>query len=195
MTGLEKLLAKLDEENRAACEAVLAEARREADRLKAQARQTAGQQADEIVAKARKAAADQERLARSAAAMRQRQKSLEARVGAVDEAVRRARAQLESLGGDAFYDAVARLAAAGAMAGAGTLYMTGDDVRDMPADFADRLNAAVGPGKRLTVAARALPSRGAVIDYGDIEVDLRFSELIAADEDALRTLAQRILFP
>ena len=195
MTGLEKLLAKLDEENRSACEAVLAEAQREAERVTAQAEEDGRRQAEETVSAARRAAAEQERLARSAADMCFRRKTLEVRVAAVDEAVAGALDALEGLRGDAFYDAILTLVAANAMDGRGRLLMTEDDVRDMPPDFPEKLAEALGKGRSLTIEAASLRSRGAVVSYGDIEVDLRFSELIAAQEDALRSVAQAILFP
>lgn len=196
MTGLDNILAKIDEDGRKQADAILKEAETKAAQLRENAKQEAAAQAKEIIAKGQQAAADTQGGARSAAALLKRKAELTARQQLIRDTINAARQQLRETPADRYFSLLQNLAVAHALPQEGHILLSPADKARMPALFEEGLNAALSdPKARLTVAeeTRAIDG-GMVLAYGGIEENCSFEALFDAKADELQDLVQAILF-
>ena len=196
MTGLENILAKIDEDARTQAAAILDEARQQAEQIATQAQQQAKQQAADIVAKGEKDAADTLERARSAAQLWERKAELTAKQRLIRETIDAAAKQLRELPDEQYFSLLQDLAVAHALPQEGTLYLSPADRQRVPALFEEGLNAALGdPAAKLTLAEDTRDiDGGVVLVYGGIEENCSFTALFDDKADALQDTVQALLF-
>lgn len=196
MTGLENILAKIDEDARTQAAAILDEARQQAAQIEQQAQQQAKQQAADIAAKGKKDAADTLDRARSAAQLWERKAELAAKQRLIRETIDAAAQQLHALPDEQYFSLLQDLAVAHALPQEGTLYLSPADRQRVPALFEEGLNAALtDPAAKLTLAEDTRDiDGGVVLAYGGIEENCSFTALFDDKADALQDMVQALLF-
>lgn len=196
MTGLENILSKIEEEARGRADAILQDARQQAEDIRANARAEAGRQADEIAAKGEKDAADALARAQSAAELYKRKAELSAKQRLIQETIEAARRQLREMEPEAYFSLLQNLAVAHALPQEGQIFLSPEDRERVPALFEEGLNAALDdPQAKLTLAENTRPiDGGVVLVYGGIEENCSFEALFNAKMDTLQDLAQSVLF-
>ena len=196
MTGLENILAKIEEDARARAEDIRAEAARQAAHIREQAQQEADIQRDTIASQGKQKAADTLAHAQSAAALAKRQAELAAKQRLINETIEAAREQLLALPTDQYFSLLQKLAVLHALPQAGQLILSPEDKARKPALFEEGLNAALSdPSASLTVAEITRPIDGGVIlVYGGIEENCSFEALFSAHADELQDMVQALLF-
>lgn len=196
MTGLEKIIEKIEQKSAARCEEILAEARALATDIEAKAAAQAETMLADARAKAALDAEDRLRMAESGAEQKARQIILAARIEAVNETLDAAAEALNAMPAREYFDALISLAVANAAAGQGQLRLSSRDIARLPADFEQRLNEALAAnGASVSVGTEPAPiENGFILIYGDIEINCSFEALLEAYRDELKETVCNIIF-
>lgn len=196
MTGLEKIIEKIEQKSAARCEEILAEARALAADIEAKTAAQAEMMLADARAKAALDAEDRLRMAESGAEQKARQIILAARIEAVNETLDAAAEALNAMPAQEYFDALISLAVANAAEGQGQLRLSSRDIARLPADFEQRLNAALAAnGASVSVGTEPAPiENGFILIYGDIEINCSFEALLEAYRDELKETVCNIIF-
>ena len=194
MSGIEKIIARLDSDAKAACDEIIRSAEKRGEDIISAARKNADDQAGAIIADAENQAEYSVRIARSQKDMQNRQASLSAKVSQINGVIDTALDRLNKLPADEFFKIMKRLISAQATDETGVVAMLPADADAAPEGFLDEVNAVTG-GRLSLIADPAIGGRGAVLRYGDIDINLTFGAIIASDTDEIKQRVQAVLFP
>lgn len=196
MTGLEKILDSIRAEGDARCEAVRAAAQKDCARMLEEAVQRGDAQAAALLTKAEAERDAILALARSAAAQQTRQTLLAAKVALLNETLDSLLQTMLDLPPEQYFNAVIKLAAENAMAGACEARLNARDLARCPKGFEFALASALkAKGADCTLSGEMANIRGGVVlVYGDIEINCAFEALVETNADALKAQIGEILF-
>lgn len=189
MSGLDNILARLNEENETQCAEIAKDADARAAQIVSLARADAEAAIREMEADATKEAAQIEARARSGGALNSRQALLRAKITLIDEALEEAQNQLHNLPAETYFGTLAALANKNRQPGQGVLCLNSADLARMPADFEAQLEEGIAVSETPAEIAD-----GFLLKYGDIEYNCTLKALFDAARDALRAQAGEILF-
>lgn len=196
MTGLERIIEKIESDSRAACDELIKKASDEARGILESARQNAEtERRDALSAAAEKCGADLE-TARSGAELRRRQAVLAAKTEIIGGIIAEAVQTLENLPDGEYFDAIETLVIKYAQAGEGVLRFSKKDLARMPEGFESRINAALSGGNAsVTISAEPYHiGAGFILVYGDIEQNCTFEAIKNACLDELSDELYDIMF-
>ncbi len=194
MSGLDRIIEKINADSDEQCRATIAQAEKQAREIAEEAEKRGNKLAEETAAAAQRRA--QSILAMSEANVRQieRKAELAAKVRAIDEAVDAAYDALCSLPADEYFDALSRLAVSNAGSGRGVMRLSKADLARVPSGFADKINAQLKDGSVELSQEAANIENGFILVYGDIEINCTFKALISAQRDAIREKVCSVIF-
>ncbi len=194
MTGLEKIIAKIEQDSAAVCDGIIADAKAKAEIIAGNTEAECNAVNERMLADIR---ADGERateLANSAAQQKVKQTLLAAKIEAINEALAAALEAIKNLPADKYFDALKALTVANAMQGEGTMRLSSADLARMPSDFEKNLNSALN-GRSVTVSSKPMDiSDGFILVYGDIEINCTFDALFDEKRDELKEKICSIIF-
>lgn len=196
MTGLEKILERIQAGADLQAEEILESAREEAAEILRQADEATETQAAALVEKTREQAELIGRIADSGSELEGRKLLLSLRqeliVGVMEEALKK----LRSLPTEQYFAVCERLACRFADKGEGEIIFSAADRERMPAGFMDALNKKLADkGAKLTLADGTVDGGGGfVLRYGGIEENCSFTAIIEQNRDSLSDQLGRILF-
>lgn len=196
MTGLEKIIEKINADSESLKSSVIASAEEAGKKIILDAENQGKTLAVEIK---RKADADAENIiamANSAANQSTRQTVLKAKVEAVNETLAKLLSQLGNLPDDKYFETVIKLAGESAIKGECTAYPSKKDLGRLPSDFEDRLNKALGAKDAKCVLSKdgADIESGVLLDYGNIAVNCSFEAVIEENSDYYKEKISEIIF-
>lgn len=197
MTGLEKIIAQIQDEAAAACTQVSQTAQAQCDDiLSACDRECDGIAQD---CRAQCEAIRTEVLARgeSAAQMQRKNRLLAEKQALIAQVIDSAKNELANRSDVDYFVLIGRLAEKYAHAGDGIMYLSAADLGRIPAYFARRVQE-IGQAKGGTLTLSQEPGaieNGFLLSYGGIEENCSFSALIEADKERLSDLVRSRLFP
>ena len=189
MSGLEKIIARLEAENEAACAEIAAGADARVSEILAEAQAKGNAAIREAEEDARRKAAALVSRAESAGALAGRRELLAAKVELVNEVLEAAADRLRALPADRYFETLAALAVKNRQAGQGVLYLGEADLRRAPESF----RVALGDGISLSDTPAPIAD-GFLLKYGDIELNCPFDALFAAARETLKAEAGELLF-
>ena len=194
MSGIEKIVAHIEEDTAHDAEQLLASARRQAERLRAEASARAdaadAAAAQDLAGKTALIASSGE----SAAHKEGKNLLLAARRDLIEKVFRDALASLRSLKGDALYAALENIVVQNAQPGEGLLIFSEEDASSLPEDFAARCSARIPDGSVSLSGERRATNGGVILQYGPIEINCTFDEMLSASRMQLEDEICRILF-
>lgn len=196
MTGLEKILERIQAGAELQAEEILAAARQEAAEIMAEGDSVTERESSELVEKTREEAALIGRIADSGSELEGRKLLLSIRQelisGVIDEALKR----LRTLPDDKYFAVCERLACRFAEAGDGEIVFSAADRKRLPEGFVESLNGKLADkGARLSLAADTADiSGGFVLRYGGIEENCSFAAIVEQHRDSLSDRLGHILF-
>lgn len=197
MTGLEKITTQIIDDAKASAQKAKAAAEEEASKILASAKAQREEQAAQIAAQT-KAQVDQIGAnAQSGASLRRRQVLLAAKQQMIFETIQAARESLLALDDEAYFSLIFKMAGKFALPQEGKLILNERDLARVPADFDQRLKAAVEPvaGASLSLSNETRPVDGGfVLDYDGIEENCSFEALFYSSQEALQDKVQEFLF-
>ena len=189
MSGIEKIVSRLNEETEDQCREILFNAKKKAAEIVARA-QTEGNA--EIKAAEAEANKKREQILASAASQNsanERKDKLAARVALVDEVLEKAQQSLHDLSDEAYFNALAGLAKKNKQEGPAEMLLSERDLKRMPANFIDKL----GYGFTVSPVPAAIED-GFILKYGEIEINCTFAALFRANRQELQAKAASLLF-
>ncbi|MEG2349383.1 MAG: V-type ATP synthase subunit E family protein [Hungatella sp.] len=195
MTGLEKIIGRMQAESNAAVAQTLEKAQAEADRILERARQEAREECALIERRSEsKITAIQER-AESAAELKKRQSILAEKQGLIAEIIDKAEKRLTELEDTEYFQLITNLAKKSAQPGEGFLLFSPKDLARIPENFEQTLQGILDdPGKKLTLSKETRDIEGGfVLVYGGIEENCSFKALFDSAHEILQDKVQTII--
>ena len=196
MNGIDKIISKINADADAQCNQIIAAAKAKCDKIVADGEKAGKVVADGIIADAKAEAGKTVAIAQSGALQQSRQKLLAAKVECINETLADVTKALKSLPADLYFKAVIKVAADNAMAGKCEARLNSDDHVRMPADFEEKLAAALKE-KDCEAKLSSEPVKigsGLVLDYGDIVINCSFEAIVEENADMFKAKISEILF-
>ncbi len=189
MSGVEKIIARLNEENEVQCREIVSAAEQKAAEIVARAQAEGNDAIKKAEAEAQKRAEQLRASAASQNTANRRKAQLAAKVDLINEVLARARQSLHDLSDEAYFNALAGLAKKNRQEGVGEMLLCERDLRRMPKDFIDKL----GYGIKVSPIPAPIED-GFILKYGDIELNCTFAALFSAAAPELQAKAASLLF-
>lgn len=195
MTGIEKIIAKINEDSKVEYRRIVAEAENQADSILADAKAAAHTSAGAVITDAEAERAEIERRAVSMAGLEVRKMRLELKQKLLKQAFDQALLKLTSMP-DADYEDFLVSLASGAVEDGAELVFSEKDREKFGATVVNRVNSAFetrGVAVSLSAETRNIPG-GVIIRNGRVEVNCAFDTLIGDQRETLAAEAAKILF-
>jgi V/A-type H+-transporting ATPase subunit E len=197
MTGLEKILKAIEADAMANAEALLHQAKLEADEITEAAKNEADKKCAEIAAKSEMDVKAVLGRAESAALLQEKKKILDAKQQIIGNLITDARNSLAGLPNPEYTEIILKMVKKYAHNKSGKILFTAADKKRFPIDFEAKLQSAlVGKtGASLTISEEMiLIDGGFILKYGDIEENCSFDALFSAAKEDLQDKVNTILF-
>ena len=196
MTGLEKIIEKIELDSAKKCGDIIAAAKKHAEEIAkhadaegesftADSDETARHQSREIVQKAH-----------SGAAQKAKQVILNARVEAINETLASAANALTQMPDEEYFSSLIALAVKNAAQDQGEMRLSLSDLNRLPPEFETDLNNAL-KSKEITLRISEKPAaigHGFILVYGDVEINCTFDALLEESRDELKEIICGIIF-
>ena len=195
MTGLEAILAQIEQDAQCQREALFTAAKAESHQILEEAQQEADRQAKAILEEAQRKADEIRARAESTALLEKRDRILRCKQLLIRDAMEQACEDLENAPAEEYFSILLELVVRFRQAGCGVLYLNARDLARVPQGFAAALHAAAPTKGEITVSPtpRDIPN-GFVLVYGLVEIDCTFQALFQEATDQLRDAVGAILF-
>lgn len=188
MTGIDKIIETIAQDTKAKCGEILAAANEQAEKIKAEAAESAAQTARAAIDEARQKAERSLATAESRIGQSGNRILLQMKNEVIRQVIASALAKLKALPEMEYFDALAHLAALYAQNEPGEMRLSEKDLNRLPADFAGKLgNLSIAP-KPADIAD------GFVLVYGDVEQNCTFDALISARLDDIKDALHAHIF-
>ncbi len=198
MTGIEKIVGRIDQDAQAEIDAVMAKAQAQADEIQARYAAQAGAVSDEVLQRGQRAAAQQEARLASSAQMEAKKRLLAAKQEMLDAAFDAALQQLLSLSADAYVELLAKLAVRASASGTEQIILSQVDRKPYGVKVATRANQlleAAGKTGSLTLSTESGAFQGGLLlSDGDVEVNCTFETLIRLARNEIAGEVAKVLF-
>lgn len=196
MAGLDKIIGQIEEESKGAAARTIEAARAEAEKILEMARKEAEEECGRIERRSDQAVANILERGRSAAELKKRGSLLAEKQRLIGETIARAKEELKSLDGEAYFEMLLKLAVKSAQTGEGELLFSAKDLARLPEGFEEQVNAALkdkGAVLRVSADSRDIDA-GFVLTYGGIEENCSFDAIFDSARETLQDKAQELLF-
>lgn len=188
MSGLDKIISRLENDCAKECSRIEEEAMLRAHSILTDAENATKAEYDRMIAEAEKQAELINKKAESAAAMTARRGMLEAKIAVIDETIEAAVKKLRALDTESYFSVLSHLASKYAQSGTGVMYLSKNDKDRMPEKFVSTLNSVIISEDTADI------QDGFILKYGDIEINCTFSSMLNAAREELKATAGDILF-
>ncbi len=188
MKGLDKILEDIRGEASAGAEGVLQQAREKAAQIKAQAKKETDAQVAAMGEKAVQQAASIRERSISGAGLLRRRELLSEKQAIISRVLQEALNQAANLPAEQYFALVQSMAARSAHPGEqGVICLSKTDLSRVPADFEEKLSAALPGGTVLTLSPEPADIKnGFLLRYGGIEENGDFQAVLAAHAEELQ---------
>lgn len=196
MTGLEKMKSQILEEAKAAAEAKIAVAKKQADEITAQAAAEASKKSESISQKSKTEAANYNERVASSIDLQRRTKLLAAKQEVIAEVLDKAYASLTAMESDEYFAMLTKMLGKYVLPEEGEIFFAAEDLKRMPDGFAaevEKIAAAKGGSLKLSEEGRNIEN-GFIIAYGGIEENCTLQAMFDAKKDELSDKVHRLLF-
>ncbi len=196
MTGLEKIIEKIEDNGRIACEEIISKAEAQAQAILDKARDISEKaKLDAINAANEKSKKDIE-LARSKAEHEAKKTLLASKISIISDVIDEAMIKLKGLPDDEYFETIKILVGHYARSGLGTLRFSQRDINRLPQGFETLLNEAFrGSDRAVVISSEPVNVDGGfVIVYNDIEQNCSFDSLLLASLDRIKDALYEEIF-
>ncbi len=196
MTGIEKIISKIEQDSAKKCESIIAAAQKLAKQMNEKAQAEGAKLVSEAEEEAKLKAKDMIRMAESGAEQKAKQIILAARVEAINEALTAGAKAIKEMPADDYFNSLVSLAVKNASEGHGEMRFSESDLKRLPESFETNLNKALAE-KGATVNISLQPvsiTDGFILVYGDVEMNCTFDALFEESYDELKEKFAQLLF-
>lgn len=197
MTGLEKILKAIEAEAQAGADAVVAQAKRDAQEILAKANSEAEAKCKVIIEKSDTETKAALKRAESAAALQEKKILLDAKQQIISNIIASARKKLAELDNSEYSNIILSMVKKYAHNKSGKILFSAADKARLTKDFENALKQCLEAkgGAALTIASEEPPFEGGfLLVYGDIEENCSFDALFAEERDNLQDKVNSLLF-
>ena len=188
MSGLDKIISRLEQDCEKECSEIETEALSRAHRILTDAEASTKEECNRILEDAEKEALLINKKAESSAMLAARRGMLEAKIAVIDETIEAAVKKLRTLDTESYFSVLAHLAKKYALAGAGVMYLSAEDKKRMPEKFRNMIDGITISDDTANI------QDGFILKYGDIEINCTFNSMLNAAREDLKATAGEILF-
>lgn len=196
MTGLEKITDQIQEEAKASAAGRLEAAQKEADAILSEAKDACAAMEAEAAQKNAAMKANYEGRVKSSAEQQRRTALLRAKQEIIAEVIEEAYVTLKQKDVQSYFLTMEKILKTYALAEAGEIYFSAEDLARMPGDFEKKIAAAAkekGGSLVLKKEPKAIAD-GFVLAYGGVEENCTLKALFDAKKDELQDKVNAILF-
>ena len=187
MSGLEKIIDKINADCKAECDGIISNAENKAKKLIDEKVSVANEEAEKIIAKAKEQCALTDEKARNGAELLEKKIKLQVKNEIITEIIENAKTALKGLSDKEYFAIIEELIIANVSKGEGVLKFSSQDLERLPKDFEKTINAKLTDGKTVKVSDMPLDIQGGVVlSYEDIEENCSFDALIETNIDTIR---------
>lgn len=186
MTGLEKIIDKINADSKKACESVIGAANETVKKLKSEAEIRRADMAADIHDDAVERAAEIEKRGDSAARRINRQTLLKLKIEIINDVLRAALSEIKSLDDTEYFEVLSRLAVSHAQKGSGEMLLSAKDKNRLPEGFISSVISRLPEGYEIKLSDKqAEIDGGFILVYGDIDVNCSFDALAEEKRDEI----------
>lgn len=193
MTGLEKILSKIEQESDERCREITEKAENQADAVIEEAKLQAQELLNEKKAQADKKAEMILQSAESSAKLSQNRAVLKEKLAIIDDTLERSLDVIKALPKKEYFEILKELILKNARQGEGELRLSKADAGKLPSNFIDSVNNSLKDSK-IKLGKNADIDSGFILVYGDIDVNCSFDAIVASKKDELRDTLNNLLF-
>lgn len=195
MSGLDKIIQKIESDAKERCSAVLSEAQAKANEIIEAAKAEGEKSKAELISAAKKRSEFELELALSKAETELKRAALSEKVKIVDEVIKETILTLKNLPAVQYFSAIKELAAKYALPGEGVMSLSKTDLDRLPKNFEEELSKILGKGKSVKISKEPASIEGGfILSYKDIEQNCGFESLLEENLDEIRDAVSKILF-
>lgn len=195
MTGLDKIIKKIQDESDGKCKAIIEDAERKASELISVARSEANRISEKNILDAHKEAERITAVTKSSAETVSKKKYLEVKNAIINDIISASYEKILKLSDKEYFDTLFRLCVKYVETGECLLYLNSKDLHRLPDDFENRINSEVY--ERAAVQVSKTPAdieNGFVLDYGNFSVDCTLRSVFDDSKDLLKDILNKELF-
>jgi|APHig6443718053_1056840.scaffolds.fasta_scaffold22791_1 V/A-type H+/Na+-transporting ATPase subunit E len=197
MTGLEKILAHIEDDAKATADTVSEKAKAEVDRILAEAKEEAAQKCADMNKQSELEFSARKKRIESQAALQKRELILKAKQQMISDIIEKTKVYLKDLSDQEYLETIETMIKKCALPKAGELLFSASDLNRLPAGFEEKtklmLKDIAGASLSLSRETRNI-NGGFIVRYGDIEINCSFDALIAASKDEIQDKVYKLLF-
>ncbi len=194
MTGLDRILEKIQSDCDARCAEIVAAGDKQCAEIMENGQREAEKVAALVIEDANSKSVIINQHAESAQRQIIRRAELAAKNAAVDEVIDKVHKQLDSLADLQYFDALTALLMKNAADGEGIMYLSERDMKRCPRSFVANANAQLGAGRSIKLGGTSSIKNGFVLVYGDIEINCAFDSLLDDMRDEIKERICSIIF-
>jgi V/A-type H+-transporting ATPase subunit E len=196
MTGIEKIIEKIENDCKITCDNIISKAQAEAQEITDKAKMSYEATKDDIIKASNEKSSKAIKLAQSRAENESRQAILEAKNHIIIEAVNEALEKLKNLPSEKYFDIIEKLIYNYAQKGHGVVHFSDKDTARIPPEFEAKINNSLkGEGKSVSISSDPVfIDGGFVIVYDDIEQNCAFDALLNNSNDKIKDELFKVFF-
>ena len=195
MTGLQKIIKKIEDDSIEKCASIIDEAEKRASAMINEARSEANKIAQDTVMKAQYEADRITAVAKSSAETVSRMKYLEVKNAIINDIISASYEKILKLSDEKYFNVLFRLCVMYVETGECVLYLNSRDLARVPKDFETRINSTVY--ERAAVRVCDTPAEienGFILDYGSFSVNCTLKTVFDENKEMLRDILCKELF-
>lgn len=193
MTGLEKILSKIEQESDDRCREITENAEKQAEDIIADAKLRAQELFEERKVQADKKAEMVLQSAESSAKLVQSRAVLKEKLEIIDDTLVRSLEVIKALPKKEYFEILKELILKFSRQGEGELRLSKEDTGKLPSNFIDSTNNALKNSKIKLGKSIDIDS-GFILVYGGIDVNCSFDAIVASKKEELRDTLNKLLF-
>ena len=196
MTGLEKIINKIDSDNTVRCEHIISSAEKKAEALKLSAKADAEKKAGEIINAANEKKQKIMSVQKSGNEQLKKQMILNAKIDLINSVINASSKKLDSFSDSEYFEFLLKLISKYAVEGECVFLANSKDNARMPDSFRSSAAAvAEKKGARIGFTDESINIKnGFILRYGLIEINCSFDSIIDENREDLKEKVNSILF-
>lgn len=193
MAGIDKMIRQIEDDTKAVCDEILAQAAHKADKIAAEAKAEAEKIAVDSKRRTELKVADIEKRGESSAALEERKVALYTKQSIISEMLSKGMESVKSLPDDEYFALILKMVEKNSQPADGVIAFGQKDIFRLPKDFITLINS-VSKGKLTLSDQAAAIDAGFILMYGGIEENCSFDAIFMSEADNLSDRAGKLLF-
>lgn len=195
MTGLNKIVEKIDEKSLKACNNIIKNADLQAEEIINNAKKQGEEEATKILNDADNTAKEIIAMAKSGAEQKSKQALLKAKIDSINDTLDEVCKSINNMEPDKYFNIIAALVKENADDGKGIMTLSEKDIKRLPPNFEKTLNVMLDKGKTVTISKEPGNfENGFILAYGDIEENCTFEAILSSQRDKLKEKIYSLIF-